>query len=224
MNNTEQAFINHIQTAIYNAFHNISNLSDEVLSMHGMSGNKTRHLYNNICNLPNKTYLEVGTYTGSSLISALYKNNLKGYCVDNWQQFGGKQEFEHNLQSFAPYLPQSITVLDKDCWTVSKKDILDPVDIFLYDGGHTYEEQKKAITYFTDFLSEYSIILVDDWMCDWVQVREGTLDGLADSGLEIVYKEEIGLVNTTDYHKGGDTFWNGCGIFLCRRHPTHPHL
>jgi hypothetical protein len=87
----------------------------------------------------------------------------------------------------------------------------------MYDGAHTYEQQKKAITYFEPFLAEYSIILIDDWKCDWAEVRKGTLDGLQESGLQILYKEEIGLINTNDFHQSGDTFWNGCGIFLCHK-------
>lgn len=213
----EQCLIEHIQASVYNAFHNISKLSQDVLAMEGMSGDKTRHLYNNICNFPNKTYLEVGTYKGSSFISAMYDNDVHGMCIDNWSEFGGKDDFFANIKKFATHLPPTLHVIDKDCWTVTKDDVPQAIDIFMYDGAHTYDDQKKAITHFAPFFAEYCILIVDDWKCDWVQVRDGTMDGIHESGLKILHKEEIGLVNTIDFHQGGDTFWNGCGVFLCKK-------
>jgi len=213
----ETILIDHIKASVYNAFHNISKLPSEVIALEGMSGDKTRHLYNNLCNFPNKTYLEVGTYKGSSFISAMYDNDINGTCIDNWSEFGGKDDFFVNITSFFPHFPGNLQVIDRDCWTITKDDITTPIDIFMYDGSHTYDDQKKAITHFAPFFAEYCIIIIDDWKCDWVQVRDGTFDGLKESGLEVIYKEEIGLVNTLDYHQGGDTFWNGCGIFLCKK-------
>ena len=87
----------------------------------------------------------------------------------------------------------------------------------MYDGTHTYEDQKNAITYFAPYFSKYVIIMVDDWMCDWVHVREGTLNGIREANLTIHYRHEIPLVNTEKFHKGGDTFWNGCGVFVCSK-------
>jgi len=43
------------------------------------------------------------------------------------------------------------------------------------------------------------------------------LDGIAEMKLKIHYSCEIPLVNTTVHHQGGDTFWNGCGVFVCER-------
>lgn len=60
--------INHTKTAIKNAYNNFSSLPESVLEMEGMSGKKTRHLYNNICNIDNKVYLEIGPWKGSSFI------------------------------------------------------------------------------------------------------------------------------------------------------------
>ena len=59
--------------------------------------------------------------------------------------------------------------------------------------------------------------MVDDWTCDWVDVKRGTMDGIAEMKLKIHYSCEIPLVNTTVHHQGGDTFWNGCGVFVCER-------
>jgi hypothetical protein len=208
----------HTSKSILNAYSNQSNLTEDVLSVEGMSGNKTRHLYNNICNLNNANYLEIGTWKGSSFISAMYNNtNTKGYCVDNWVEFGGpKNEFYNNINKFLSTKSNKI-IIDKNCWEITKDDIVDTIDIFLYDGHHSYESQKKAITYYHNFFSKYVIIMVDDWTCDWVDVKKGTLDGINEMKMKIHFSYEIPLVNTSQHHCGGDTFWNGCGIFICEK-------
>jgi hypothetical protein len=210
--------IGHVKRSISMACNNMSKLTEDILRIEGMSGDKTRHLYNNICSLEGVNYLEVGSYKGSSTVSAMFKNNIRGYCVDNWGQYGGRSEFASNVQKFLP--SNDIRVIEKDCWLMTLDDVKDSIQIFLYDGSHTYEDQKRAITYFTPFFSERVIIMIDDWMCDWVDVKSGTLDGIKEANLKVLFQHEIGLVNTTDYHVGGDTFWNGCGIFVCERKNT----
>jgi hypothetical protein len=207
--------ITHVKNSISNAFSNISNLSNDILSMEGMSGNKTRHLYNNICNLPHSTYLEVGTWKGSSFISAMYNNyDTYGYCVDNWCEFGGpKDDFYNNIKRFLTN--KDIKVIDKDCWAITSDDLQKKINIFMYDGAHDYESQKKAITYYHQFFSKFVIIMVDDWTCDWVDVKRGTMDGIKEMNMIVHYSYEIPLINTTSHHQGGDTFWNGCGVFVC---------
>ena len=214
-----QQLKDHVNKSIINAYGNISSLSEGVLNLEGMSGKKTRHLYNNMCKLENSTYLEIGTWKGSTFISSLYKNNIHAFCVDNWSQFNGPKDiFYENLKSHLSETQlTNIKVINKDSWAVTREDIDRSIDIYMYDGEHTYESQKKAITYFHQFFSKYVIIMIDDWTCDWVDVKRGTLDGINEMKLIVHLSCEIPLVNTHNHHCGGDTFWNGCGIFLCER-------
>jgi hypothetical protein len=84
--------IHHIVTSITNAENNVSKIDDkttegqEILTYEGYTGTKTRHLYNNICSDTHKVpirYLEIGTWNGSSSISAVYKNNIEALFIDN---------------------------------------------------------------------------------------------------------------------------------------------
>ena len=211
-----QELINHVKDSIVKSYNNTSKVSYDILKIDGMSGNKTRHLYNNICNLENSTYLEVGTWKGSSFISAMYKNpNTYGICIDNWSEFGGpREEFFNNLNTHIEN--KNIKIIDKDCWEITDDDINKTIDIYMYDGEHSYESQKKAITYYNKFFSKYIIIMIDDWIC-WQRVIDGTIAGIKEMNLIIHYFYEIPLVNTNNFHIGGDTFWNGCGIFVCER-------
>ncbi len=202
--------IEHTKCSIQSAFGNKSKLNNQVLQIEGKSGNKTRHLYNNICNIPGARYLEVGTWKGSSFISAMYSNNIEGICIDNWSEFDGpRDEFEENVRTFLP--KSNVKIINEDCWSVEG---LSDINIFMYDGAHTYQDQKKAVTHFAKFCSRPFVLMVDDWTCDWVDVKRGTMDGISEMGLKVLYSQEIGLVNTNIHHQGGDTFWNGCGVFV----------
>jgi len=216
---TLEYLIDHVKKSIEDAYNNKSKLSHEVLLMEGMSGLKTRHLYNNICNLRGTHYFEIGTWKGSSFISAMYNNtNTRGTGIDNWSEFSGpSNEFHKNVQNYLNNIISNVNTIDKDSWLIADEDIKAPIDIYMYDGDHSYDSQKKAITYYHKYFSKYVIIMVDDWTCDWVDVKKGTLDGIKEMNLIVHYSNEIGLVNTTTHHTGGDTFWNGCGVFVCER-------
>ena len=60
--------------------------------------------------------------------------------------------------------------------------------------------------------------MIDDWECDWWHVRSATYDGLRETGLKIHYVSEIPRMTPFGaYHYGGNTFWNGCGVFVCEK-------
>lgn len=210
--------INHVAKSIEAADKNQSKLTPEILGLEGMSGAKTRHLYNNICQLEGANYLEVGTWKGSSFISAIYKNPIKSIAIDNWSEFNGpKDEFLNNIAMYCQESDHSF--IERDSFEINQSDITsryDSVDIYLYDGCHKYESHKSAITHFSQFLSKYSIIMIDDWRNDdlWERVQRGTYDGIKESGLIVHQKfERITKQEST----GPNEYWNGFGIFICEK-------
>ena len=91
---TVNDLIAHIEHSFDYAEKGISNITNEILAMEGMSGTKTRHFYNNLLNKDEARYLEIGTWKGSSVCSAMYKNHATVVCIDNWSEFNGpKREF-----------------------------------------------------------------------------------------------------------------------------------
>jgi len=209
----------HVVKSIDNAYKNVSALPEDIISMEGMSGWKTRHLYNNMCSLPNAKYLEIGTNVGCSIICALYNNDtIEAYGVDDWS-YGANDmnRFYNNIDKFLPRKMNNITMIEKDCFQITAEEIKSSIDIYVYDADHSFDSQKKAITHFYPFFSKYVIIMIDDWTCDSNHVKSGTLAGFSEVPLKVHYSHEINLVNTDKQHTPGDTFWNGCGIFLCER-------
>jgi hypothetical protein len=207
--------ISHAEKSFENSENNVSKLSDDIISMWGMSGIKTRHLYNNLCSIDNCNYLEVGTHKGSSFVSSVYKNNVNSIAVDNWSEFGGpKYEFLQNVQLHCS--ENRVAVIEKDCYELEDSDIkpyFDFADIYLFDGCHTTECHRLGITKMVKFLSKFSIIVIDDW--GWVDtVQKGTYQGLEESGL-IVHKKIEKITNQGQ--TGPQEYWNGFGLFVCER-------
>ncbi len=218
MKYTLNELIVHTEQSLNNSDNNISKLNDEILYLEGYSGKKTRHFYNNICSLDNANYLEVGTWKGSSFISSIYKNNINSVAVDNWSEFNGpKDEFLSNVKRFAP--ESNYDFIEKDSFKIVKSDFpksIDKIDIYLYDGCHSYDCHKNGITHFYEYFSKYFIIMVDDWRDDdsWRQVLKGTLDGIEETGI-IIHKHYNRVSFQED--NGGENYWNGIGIFVCEK-------
>lgn len=226
MKYTKEFLINHVNNAFKKSDKNESKLTNEILQMEGMSGIKTRHLYNNICNLEDANYLEVGTWKGSSFISSIQDNKINSLAIDNWSEFSNykldgstgissKESFLNNLENLSSN--KNYKFIEKDSFSIIKEDIpFDTIDIYLYDGAHDYDSHKKAITHFSHFLSKYSIIIIDDWRPDgiWEKVQRGTFDGINESELIVHYKiERI----TQQENNGSSEYWNGVGVFVCEK-------
>lgn len=108
---------NHIEVSIKNADLGISKITDDIIKMDGMSGTKTRHFYNNLLNMLDARYLEIGTWKGSSVCSAMCNNNAYVICIDNWSEFNGpKAEF---LVNFSKYRgDNNACFIENDCYKV----------------------------------------------------------------------------------------------------------
>lgn len=193
-----------------------SKCTQKILEMEGMSGTRTRHLYNNLCSLDigrPLEYLEVGTWKGSTIISAMYGNEhtTRATTVDNWADFEGpKDEFLRNIKEFGV----SPTVVDLDCfqYTPSEK-----IDIFLYDGDHSYEVHKKAIEHFWPYLQDTAIIIIDDWNIP--DVQRGTMHGFHSAAHD--HGKCTVLLNwqLTTHFVTKEGFWNGTAIFVIQKQP-----
>lgn len=210
MTMTYEDVLNHVITSLRKAENNESNINDDILSYKGMSGYKTRHFYNNICSLPDCRYLEIGTFHGSSSISAIYKNQVDALFIDNWSLFDGdKNIFFDAINKFNT--GSEVEVIDNDCWKIDINDIDKKFNVYLYDGGHDYDDHYNAISKYHSKLEENCIVLIDDW--NWDAVRKGTFDAFRDLDINVKFKYEI-FTPEPHYHLGITNWWNGIGIFI----------
>jgi len=176
-----------IEISFYNAENNISKITDDIINMDGMSGTKTRHFYNNLLNIEDARYLEIGTWKGSSVCSAMFENKATVVCIDNWSEFGGpKSEFLENFNRFKGN--NNATFIENDCFKVDIS-ILPKFNIYMYDGNHTNESHYMALLHYYKCLDDIFIFIVDDW--NWKDVRDGTFNSIEKLQLNILYQREI---------------------------------
>lgn len=224
--NNETILIKHIENSINNAEIMQSKLIPEVVMKNGLSSIKNRHFFNNICSLENSKYLEIGTALGSTFVSSVFNNNIDATCIDVWSQECGKQhvdinskvEFLNNLTNTIKHqkrdILQKISIFDQDCFTIPLEKIGNNFNVFLYDGDHSLEATRKAFSHFKDILSDYCIIIVDDWNCE--DIRNGTKLGFEDAKFKVVKAWSM-PGKTGDWAVFSDYWWNGLFVALIKK-------
>lgn len=192
-----------------------SKLTETEMSVGGFISPKNRHLLNNLGSLATN-YLEVGSHIGSSLVSVVYGNNninsaiaCDNFCLLSTPDQNVKQEFIHNCDES---IKGRYSLLEMNCWDVTKKHIKNPIDLYYYDGDHSYESQYKGITHFAKFLSDDAIVIVDDF--SWQEPNEGTMDGIRDAKLKIKYFMTLHSGIESD---AGNGWWNGYCVFMIKK-------
>jgi hypothetical protein len=178
----------------------------------GMSGHAVRHLINNVCSAPGTKYLEVGLYRGSTFFSALCGNTLTATGIDDWTEFEGpRQEFEKNV---ADYVGKSdIGIYNCDFRKLEiNEESFEKYNTYFYDGGHSHNDHRDALTKLLPALADPFIYMVDDYNQD--EVRSGTQVGIEEAGLLATFCTRLGADRKDDAYG----WWNGLLLsVLCRK-------
>jgi len=209
----------HVELAFENAEKGKSKITEGIINMEGWSGIKTRHFYNNILNKDDARYLEIGTWKGSSVCSAMCGNTAKVICIDNWSEFSGpKTEF---LINFANYKGENeASFIEQDCYTVDISK-LPKFNIYMYDGNHTKDSHYKALIHYYNCLDDIFIFIVDDW--NWKDVRDGTYESIKQLKISIMYEREIRTTNDDSHPSMGSEIqkqWhNGIYVAILQKNP-----
>lgn len=167
--------------------------SQPLYAVEGMSGARYRRFINTLLRrAPDPSYLEIGSWMGSTLCAAIDGNAVRALAIDNWSQFGGpKDAFLANVARFSP--PGSdIRFIEEDFRKVSFTDIavaLPPFAIYLFDGPHEEADQYDGLIAALPALAGEFVYICDDW--NWQPVRRGTRRAIADAGLDLRFAAEI---------------------------------
>jgi hypothetical protein len=205
-----------LDLAFQNAENNISKITDYIINMDGMSGTKTRHFYNNLLDTEDARYLEIGTWKGSSVCSAMCNNKATVVCIDNWSEFGGpKSDFLVNFEKFKG--ENDATFIESDCYNVDVST-LPKFNIYMYDGNHTNDSHYRALSHYYECLDDVFIFIVDDW--NWKDVRDGTINSIQNLNLKVLYENEIRLTwdeSHTPQPEASNTWWNGIYVAILQK-------
>ena len=194
----------------------VSKLTPEQYEVGGFISPNVRNFYNRIGSLATH-YFELGSHIGASLVSTVYGNdNIKSATAcDNFSLFTHpgqdiRQEFYENADK---HIKGRYVMLEKDGFTLTTKDLPNPIDLYLKDGDHSYESEKLGVVKIAPFLANESIMLVDDF--SWADVQRGTFDGIREAKLNIVYCMILWSGTESDCSDRG--FWNGTGVFYLKK-------
>ena len=206
-------------------------LPDEIKFMGGMSGKKYRYLINNFISMTeNSKYLEIGSWAGSTVCSAIFGNKVKALCIDNWLKFDTedylhkiyktndqKKEFEENTKKIITK-DIDFKFIESDFRKVNYSK-LDKFNIYCYDALHDEKSQYDGINIAQPALEDLFFLIVDDW--NWTQVRNGTLNAIKDLNIEIISSIEIKTTqdNTIpSFMLGQFSDWhNGYFLAICKK-------
>jgi hypothetical protein len=126
------------------------------------------------CLEPGEHYVEVGTFRGTSLISAMQGNDGNFVAIDNWSMGDGSQ---HQLVSNLDRYALRATIIDGDAFETLRRGIPSPVGVYYYDNGHEYEQQLDGMRLAEPYLASPALVIVDD--TDWERVERAVDDYLA---------------------------------------------
>lgn len=138
-------------------------VTDELLRMPGMSGTMYRKFINNLVQLVEEPrYLEVGSWAGSTLCSAIQGNKVRAFAIDNWSQFQGPQSlFFHHLSKFVS-AETAVSFLNSD-FRKAQYESIGKHNIYLFDGPHEYKDQYDGLLLAKSALDGELVLIVDDW-------------------------------------------------------------
>jgi len=231
-----------IQNELYPKDTRVSWIAD--VGINGMSSENVRWVINEIVRYVSgfslvseiKTFfVEVGSYQGCSLLAAVHKNqppygNCSFLAIDDFSEFGDNQKIlEENIKKYTvdngtvqflrgdykTVIPEYFKMFYDD----TGKVLLKTVDVYLYDGNHSYQEQLTGLNIIRPYLSPKCVIIVDD--AAWPDPHRANMDWLKENpdfnSILISHytpeeweaaneEEKIAMVNHP-------TWWNGLRLF-----------
>lgn len=205
----------HIEKSISKALLGESNLTNEQLSVRGFSTPTMRHLFNNVCNIENGKYLEVGLYCGGTFCSSFNSDTISVGIENFSQDFGVntvEPELRKNIQDNLSRA-KAVKLIEGDCFKDGTINENYKFDIIFYDAEHSEENQAKALPFFLDKMADKFIYIVDD--TNWTQVSTGVKTGLDSLGDKIEVERDWNLVGV---RPNDDKVWhNGVKIYLINK-------
>ena len=117
-----------------------------------------------------ETYVEVGSFRGTSLIAAMLDNEQPQFvAVDDFSFREAKRAtLERNLAAFG--LLSRVRIVEGDAFEILRDGTLpDAIGVYYYDAAHTYRQQLEGLRLAEPFLADRALLIVDD--TDWEYVE-----------------------------------------------------
>jgi len=227
----KNSYSKNLKLSFFQALAMNTKLSDEIKFMPGMSGKKYRYFINNfVSQTDNPRYLEIGSWTGSTVCSALYGNAAKAVCIDNWLKFPEEEQvrkfFDTDNQKKTFEINTKKVITEKIDFQFIESDFrkvnynkLGKFNIYCYDALHDRKSQYDGITIAQPALDDIFTVIIDDW--NLKEVRKGTFDAFRDLGIIVISKIEIKTTQNSAFpkfiHSHYSDWHNGYFIAVCEK-------
>jgi predicted O-methyltransferase YrrM len=159
------------------------------------------------CLDPGESYVEVGTYHGTSLIAALLENEGDFVALDNWSLGdGSREQLARNLARFE--LAGRPKLIEGDAFDTLRSGALEgrSIGVYYYDNGHEYEQQLDGMRLIEPYLADGALVIVDD--TDWERVGRAVDDYLADQ------PRATELLGIDGKDRGHPEWWEGMRVLV----------
>jgi predicted O-methyltransferase YrrM len=183
--------------------------TDVINELHCMSTARVYAIINTIVSSlsDHENYVEVGTYQGGSLISALLGNNIRAIGVDSFGQFtetNNLQTTKANLEKFG--VADRVTMHDKGFKEFfAELPATFPIHVYYYDGAHDEQAQYEGMEAAWPHLRPGSIVIVDDYTYPPVQRAVNRFVANHISTIKFLFMFDP-IFNTDPI------WWNGCVV------------
>lgn len=202
-------------------------------NINGHSSENIRFIINECVRRYAKTYLEIGVFQGCSIISAaIYNEHVECIGIDSFIGMGKNSSVKRVNNNLSKLNLKNVQIIQNDYQEGLLKLFLNrpdlKIDVYFYDGDHSYEHQKKGLDIIKPYLNEKCVILVDDAI--WVDVNRANMDWLEENkdfktlffhhSTPEKYKTEIEKEGCSikdpyfvEEQKKKNLWWNGLRIF-----------
>ena len=152
-----------------------------------------------------ESYVEVGTYHGTSLIAAMLDNDAEFVAIDNWSLGdGSREQLDRNLARFG--FAGRAEIIEGDAFETVRSGRLTgrKIGVYYYDSGHEYEQQLDGMRLIEPHLVDDALVIVDD--TDWERVEQAVEDYLAEQ------PRATQLLRLDGEERGTPHWWEGMRI------------
>ena len=212
------------QEAVKKSSKGVTKLIPQILEIHGITSRRIKSLLNNICDMKSVVYLELGVFRGSTLIAAMYKNDIKkAYAVDNFN-YDPIEPGKYNEKGWPSIrrafndacirygLSDNLVLLEKAVQEVDITEISEPVNVVFYDcwpakTGNMVDNLKHVL----GSLDSVFILIISEYSSK--STKTAATKFIEDNNLITHYTEELKTMGV----RNANSWWSGIGIYVLEK-------
>lgn len=182
----------------------------------GVSSHRTAKLLNfaTSCLAEDECYLEVGVFTGYTMIAASYLNNRVCVGIDSFmpdQIFSlDREAVKDRCMKNLRALTINCTIIESDFRTVTPEQVGRSVGVHFIDGDHNYGAVMEGMEWVTPMLSKESVIVFDDFC--YPEIRKAVMEIGQRPGHELIFMNRPLYVGSSVYPIGDKVFQTGVAV------------